>query len=70
MEEFCLSGHEFIELHSLLKVMGFCETGGMAKSVIAEGRVRVDGNVEFRKRCKIRESQIVEYESHKIVVKL
>ena len=70
MEEFSLSGHEFIELRSLLKVMGLCDSGGIAKSVIAEARVKVDGNVELRKRCKIREGQIVEYESHKIVVKL
>ena len=68
--EFNLSGHEFVELHNLLKVTGLCESGGMAKSVIAEGRVRVDGNVEFRKRCKIREGQLVEYEIHTIVVKL
>lgn len=69
MEEFSLSGHEFIELNNLLKVMGLCESGGMAKSVIAEGRVRVDENVELRKRCKIREGRIVEYEGHKIAVK-
>jgi len=70
MEEFGLSGHEYIELHNLLKVMGLCDSGGFAKSVIADGRVRVDGNVELRKRCKIREGQVVEYENHKIVVKL
>jgi len=70
MEEFSLGGHEFIELHSLLKVMGLCESGGRAKSVISEGCVTVDGNVELRKRCKIREGHVVEYEGHKIVVKL
>ncbi|MGO9378424.1 MAG: RNA-binding S4 domain-containing protein [Dissulfurispiraceae bacterium] len=70
MEEFSLSGHDFIELHNLLKVMGLCESGGMAKSEIAEGRVRVGGNMESRKRCKIREGQIVEYKDHKIVVRL
>ena len=69
-KEFSLDGHEFIELHNLLKVTGLSETGGMAKSVVAAGRVRVDGNVELRKRCKIREGQIVEYESDKIIVKL
>lgn len=58
MEEFQLEGREFIELHNLLKVTGLCASGGMAKAVIAEGLVKVDGNVELRKRCKIRAGQV------------
>lgn len=69
MEEFHLEGREFIELHNLLKVTGLCESGGMAKAVIAEGRVKVDGNVELRKRCKIRQGQVVEFEGQVITVK-
>jgi ribosome-associated protein len=69
MEEFDLDNTEFIELNSLLKVIGLCDSGGRAKAVIAEGLVTVDGNVELRKRCKIRKGQIVEYEGHKIIVK-
>jgi ribosome-associated protein len=69
MEEFKLAGHEFIELNHLLKVTGLCASGGMAKGFIAEGRVRVDGNVELRKRCKIRTGQIVEFEGRQIIVK-
>jgi len=69
MEEFKLEGHKFIELNNLLKIMGLCASGGEAKAVIAEGRVKVDGNVELRKRCKIRTGQIVEFEGHHIIVK-
>jgi ribosome-associated protein len=69
MEEFTLGSNEFIELNSLLKVIGLCDSGGMAKTAIAEGRVKVDGNVELRKRCKIRKGQIVEFEGHEIIVK-
>jgi ribosome-associated protein len=69
MEEFNLEGHEFIELNHLLKVMGLCTSGGMAKAFIAEGRVKVDGNVELRKRCKIRSGRIVEFEGRHIFVK-
>jgi ribosome-associated protein len=69
MEEFALDNTEFIELNSLLKVMGLCDSGGKAKVVIAEGRVTVDGTVELRKRCKIRKGQIIEYEGHKITIK-
>ena len=60
---------EFIELFKLLKATGLCESGGMAKAVIAEGRVRVDGGVELRKRCKIRRGQTVEFEGRTIIVK-
>jgi ribosome-associated protein len=66
MEDFELAGHEFIELSNLLKVTGLCSSGGMAKCVIAEGQVSVDGQVELRKRCKIRSGQTVEFEGRKI----
>ena len=69
MKEFKLEGHEFIELNNLLKITGLCASGGEAKAVIAEGRVKVNGNLELRKRCKIRKDQAVEYEGHQIIVK-
>jgi ribosome-associated protein len=68
MEDFKLNGKEFIELHDLLKVMGLCDSGGMAKTVISEGQVKVDGTVELRKRCKIRTGQVVEFEGREIKV--
>lgn len=69
MEDFILEGSEFIELTSLLKITGLCESGGAAKAVIAEGRVKVDDKVELRKRCKICKGQTVEFEGDKIFVK-
>jgi ribosome-associated protein len=51
-----------IELVKLLKVTGLCSSGGMAKVVTNEGRVKVDGVVELRKRCKIRKGQRVEFQ--------
>jgi ribosome-associated protein len=68
VEVFQIADQEFIELHDLLKVKGLCSTGGAAKTAIAEGRVMVDGNVEMRKRRKIRKGQIVEYEGRTITV--
>jgi ribosome-associated protein len=68
LEVFQITDQDFIELHDLLKVKGFCSTGGAAKTAIAEGRVKVDGNVEMRKRSKIRKGQIVEYEGKAITV--
>ena len=69
MTEFKLEGREYIELNDLLKVTGLFASGGLAKTAIAEGRVTVDGQVEQRRRCKIRSGQIVECEGGKIVVK-
>ena len=68
MIEFELAEHDYIELHSLLKVTGLCESGGVAKLLIAEGLVHVDGEVETRKRCKIRVGQIVAFNDRQISV--
>lgn len=68
MEEFALKNTEFIELNDLLKVTGLCASGGAAKALIAEGTVKVDGQVELRKRCKIRQGQTVEFQGQMIVV--
>jgi ribosome-associated protein len=69
MIEFELDGHDYIELHSLLKVTGLCESGGVAKLLISDGLVQVDGAVETRKRCKIRTGQIVNFDSQQITVR-
>jgi len=68
MIEFDLSGHEYIALHSLLKVTGLCESGGVAKLLISDGLVTVDGDVELRKSCKIRGGQIIELNGEQIAV--
>ncbi len=60
MEIFEFSG-DYIELNKLLKASGLCATGGMAKIEIENGLVSVDGTVEYRKRCKIRDGQTVSY---------
>jgi len=64
---FKLSG-EYIELFKLLKVTGLAESGGMAKYVISQGQVSVDGTIETRKRCKIQKGQKVEWTGNIIQV--
>jgi ribosome-associated protein len=49
----------FIPLDALLKAVGLASSGGAAKAAIAAGQVSVDGQVEMRKRCKIRAGQVV-----------
>ncbi len=51
--------HEFIELNVLLKLLGFAPSGGTAKSLIAEGAVRVGREIESRTRRKLRAGDIV-----------
>ncbi|VAW97650.1 Uncharacterized protein YbcJ [hydrothermal vent metagenome] len=68
MHEFELEGHEYIELNNLLKVVGLVSSGGLAKTLIAEGMVKVDGSIELRKRCKIRDGQAVEFQGEVIKV--
>ena len=52
---------EYIQLDQLLKATGLCESGGAAHAAIAEGRVRVDGAVDTRKRAKMRPGQKVTF---------
>lgn len=50
---------EFIELHALLKLLALAPSGGAAKTLVAEGLVRVDGQPETRKGRKLRAGQVV-----------
>lgn len=52
---------DFIELIKLLKFMGLSQTGGQAKLAVENGLVTVDGEVESRKRRKIRKGMTVNF---------
>lgn len=56
--EFEIEG-EFIELFKLLKAAAICASGGEAKMLIEEGEVAVNGEIETRKRKKLRSGDIV-----------
>lgn len=43
-------GDRDIHLTQVLKLAGWAENGGQAKAIIAEGLVRVNGQIEMRKR--------------------
>ncbi|MBV8612122.1 MAG: RNA-binding S4 domain-containing protein [Singulisphaera sp.] len=49
-----------MNLTQVLKLAGWVLSGGEAKSLIAEGRVRVNGQVELRKRRKMAVGDVVE----------
>jgi ribosome-associated protein len=51
---------EFIELGKLLKFSGEVATGGEAKEIIADGKVKVNGEVCTMRGKKIKNGNIVE----------
>lgn len=69
MEEFKIRDKdEFINLSQLLKALNLVESGAMAKEVIDEGLVKVDGEIESRYRRKLYDGMIVEFEDNKIKI--
>jgi ribosome-associated protein len=52
----------------LLKATGLVETGGEAQIVVTEGEVKHNGEVDYRKRLKVKKGDIVEFRGQKIQV--
>lgn len=67
MKTFKITG-EYIELCALLKVADMASSGGEAKNFIADGHVKVNGAVEFRKRYKARPGDVVEFNGESVTV--
>lgn len=61
---------EPIELYKILKFENWVESGGEAKYVISAGLVRVNGEVETRKRKKIVTGDVIEFNNEKIQLQL
>lgn len=59
---------EFINLSQLLKAMNLVESGAMAKKIIDEGLVMVDGEVEHRYRRKLYDGMIINFQENEIKV--
>ena len=60
---------EFVELYKILKFEGLTDSGGMAKQMIADGRVSVNGEIETRKRKKIIAGDKIIFSGQSIEVK-
>ena len=59
---------EFVELYKILKFEGLADSGGNAKQAIADGRVSVNGEIETRKRKKIKAGDQIDFIDHHIDV--
>jgi len=67
MQTFNLEG-EFIPMIQLLKALGWVEHGGMAQRMVDEGLVVYNGEVDYRKRLKVRKGDVVEFEGMKVQI--
>ena len=61
-------GDDYVELTALLKLHSVVQSGGHAKIIIEQGLVRVNGEVESRRRRKLRPGDEVEAEGTAITV--
>ena len=50
---------EYIQLQNVLKVCGLVDSGAMAKNIIQDGLVKVNGEVETRRGKKISVGDVV-----------
>lgn len=57
---------EFVELYKVLKFEGLTQSGGQAKSVIANGEVTVNGQIETRKRKKLVAGDIIKFDQQEL----
>ncbi|MDG1777456.1 MAG: RNA-binding S4 domain-containing protein [Crocinitomicaceae bacterium] len=67
-EEFKIDG-EYIELMQLLKAIGMAQTGGHAKMIVDSEMVIRNGEVETRRRAKIRSGEQIQIKDHTIDLK-
>ena len=67
METFKIKG-EYIHLNQLLKAMGWCENGSEANNAIDSRLVKVNGEIEHRKRNKIKSGDRIEYNNQKVEI--
>jgi ribosome-associated protein len=59
---------DYIKLDDLLKFAGMLGTGGMAKAVIQDGLVKVDGEVCLMRGKKLRGGEVVEFNGQTVKV--
>lgn len=67
MIEFKVEG-DYIPMIQLLKAVNLVQTGGEAQIVVAEGEVKYNGQVDYRKRLKVKAGDIVEFDGQQIKV--
>ena len=59
---------EYIKLDSFMKLASLCMSGGEAKNAIADGLVRVNGEVCLMRGKKLRNGDTVEFDGKTLLV--
>lgn len=59
---------EFIKLDSFLKLTNLCESGGLAKTLIQEGEVLVNGEVETRRGKKLYKGDKISFQGNDFII--
>lgn len=67
MQTFSLKG-DYIQLIQLLKVLNWVEHGAMAQIVVEEGMVKYNGEIDLRKRLKVRVGDIIEFDGQTVKI--
>ncbi|MBR1626624.1 MAG: RNA-binding S4 domain-containing protein [Bacteroidales bacterium] len=58
---------EFIQLIQLLKAANVVESGGLAQVLVTQGKVKRNGEIELRKRAKIKRGERIETQGFLII---
>ena len=67
MIEFKVTG-DYIQMIQLLKATHLVATGGEAQIVVDQGLVTYNGEIDYRKRLKVKAGDVVEFDDNKIKV--
>ncbi len=67
MIKFKLEG-EFIPLIQLLKATNLVQTGGEAQIVVSQGKVLYNGEVDYRKRLKVKKGDRIAFNGQEIEI--
>lgn len=59
---------EFIKLDSFLKLTNLCESGGLAKTLIQEGEVMVNGEVETMRGKKLYKGDKISFQGNDFII--
>lgn len=68
MIEYALKG-DHIQLTQLLKALNWVENGSSAQAAVVAGLVKHNGQVDYRKRLKVRVGDVVEFEGQRVKIK-
>jgi ribosome-associated protein len=67
MIEFKVTG-DYIPMIQLLKATNLVSTGGEAQIVVDDGEVKYNGEVDYRKRLKVKKGDVVEFRGDMIKI--